>query len=256
MNEKLLRETVRLMLLESQAQFKRVEDLSPGDVFVLPGDERKFSVQRIDKGGIKGKSGGVWARYQDWVSYLPYAMNVDDALWSRQAGIHAITSVRARVSSLGKKSDKNLLLHFEYDEGPDADAINSELYTQSNNDTRTIPLGISKVEVVGVDDDFVVAARTAPKGASKTQLIMHVLNAADEPLTKDEILKRVAKLEGKPYVPTSNGSYFSPANEKSVIALGLVNTIKNGRRVTYEPRKAEKPDWRPEETIPEDYYAL
>jgi hypothetical protein len=43
---------------------------------------------------------------------------------------------------------------------------------------------------------------------TKTHLICYVLSQSNQPLSKTVILQAVATIEGKLFIPTSNGSYF------------------------------------------------
>lgn len=85
---------------------------------------------------------------------------------------------------------------------------------------------------------------------TKAHIICHLL-ATNGPMTKSELLRQTAIIEGKPYRPNSNGSYFMPVvnidlgyrrgddyeklRKASLVANGTIKVVgKIGRELTYD----------------------
>lgn len=272
----LLKETVRRMLVEASAEDVEVIDLRPGDVFVVQqnGTERRFIVQKmypvsrspvmwwaLDADGkreIVDDDSGSLQPPEFYSEETGKVVKDSSVLWNKR-GTKVDVSLKVNDPTAKNKKSANVDIRFLFDSGPSAPKVNAALAsTRAEALHNSFFMGIDVVQRVDTDPRFAVGQHTAPKGTSKNELIFQVLADAGEPLSKDDILQRVAKLEGKPYVPTSNGSYFAPSNKKSLVARGIILPVKGSKgRVLYKLAiSAEKPDWRPEESIPEDYYAL
>lgn len=85
---------------------------------------------------------------------------------------------------------------------------------------------------------------------TKAHIICHLL-ATNGPMTKSELLRQTAIIEGKPYRPNSNGSYFMPVvngtspyysdkdweiqRRQSLVANGTIKVVgKTGRELMYD----------------------
>jgi hypothetical protein len=99
-------------------------------------------------------------------------------------------------------------------------------------------------KIYNIEDCSVEQSSPLPNAAvgsenfTKFQLIPYVI-VKNGPMDRDQILKAVAEIEGKPYVPTSNKSYFGASEnsidaKQSVVVRGLIVPAgKVGGKIVY-----------------------
>jgi hypothetical protein len=122
--------------------------------------------------------------------------------------------------------------------------------------------GYAELNVVGRDEELAaLAVPLVSPGLSFEELVIFAFgNEPDKPLSENEIRRRIARLKGRQYKDRGQGNLgfgpFSISAHDSLVKSGLLNRHGRGKDVTYTLRGVDKPDWRTEETTPEDYYAL
>lgn len=71
------------------------------------------------------------------------------------------------------------------------------------------------------------------KGIVKMDLMAYVV-AVNGPMVRDDIMRQVAAIEGKPWIPTSNKGYFTGENGPSVTCRKIIlEDGKVGRKIRY-----------------------
>lgn len=112
------------------------------------------------------------------------------------------------------------------------DFITKEVFSYATNIDLSSPN--THIELAPVEKDMLSGHKF-----TKAQLMAY-LCALNGPLDSATLLKNVARLQGKPYIPTSNKSYFAPTsgmfghNASSVVVQGILQQVgKENKRMMY-----------------------
>lgn len=183
----------------------------------------------------------------------------------RMNGIQAdeiFQGVEMRVENVVTISDekKKVILQFSWAFGPRAAEVNELLAASDHAKALARSIGrvqgIEEVEFLGVDQSRVVKPAQVSGLKIADRIVKAILDAGNEPMDAEEIMRRAQEIGGRPHVPGSGSMYFSPSGSDSLVAKGLLVRHGRGKSAKFTVKTAEKFDWRPDETIPEDYYAL
>jgi len=91
---------------------------------------------------------------------------------------------------------------------------------------------IDELEFIKAEPDARLTAVANLKGITKSHIFAYLIRVNKRALTRKELLKATAMIEGKPYLPASNVSYFSgPGNiiDKKILKVAG----KKGRALAY-----------------------
>lgn len=258
---------LRRTLHEASIQHVNVEDLKPGDRFINPNTGDAFVIRKAHKHSRKK---GLWlmidTRSGSHATFVPdneanrYKAFIDKGEWFSSPIRNKYVGLQVeRQVFVGDDEFEFIGVQLRFATGfSDANNVNDALKPSYGNYPIRHVLGYPTLQVVGFDSQVAQeAAQMLPASLPMWKLVLAAFgNEQDVPLSEEEIRRRIARMTGVPYVPRQAGrNAFSVDKKGSLVALGILQRHGAGKNATFTLANPEKPDWRSEETTPEDYYA-